>query len=118
MQTGGLHLGYWNNALDCSCRIGLAILGPRLVSSMGCRWFWSDRTLLRVSVVVPTYNERGNAGEVIEQLPATGLDLQIIIVNDSGPDALEMRLKLIQEHATMIDLGRVPRILSCRLATR
>lgn len=61
---------------------------------------------------------RPNAGEVIVQLPATGLDLQIISVNDRGPDAPVVRLKLIQEHMTIMNLGRVPRMLSCRLDAR
>lgn len=38
------------------------------------------------SVVVPTYNERENVRELVDRLEATGLDLEIIFVDDNSPD--------------------------------
>ncbi len=40
----------------------------------------------RLSVIVPTYNERENIGELIERIERLGLDLEIIIVDDSDTE--------------------------------
>ncbi len=41
-----------------------------------------------VSVVIPTYNERGNIGPLIRRLEASldGLDFEIVVVDDASPD--------------------------------
>ena len=44
--------------------------------------------LQRISVIIPTYNEAENVGPLLEELTATltGLDYQIIVVDDNSPD--------------------------------
>lgn len=61
----------------------------------------------QISVVVPTYNERENVHELVDRLESTGLDLQIIIVDDNSPDntAEEVR-KLAAEHGNITLIER------------
>jgi dolichol-phosphate mannosyltransferase len=61
----------------------------------------------QISVVVPTYNERENVHELVDRLEATGLNLQIIIVDDNSPDntAAEVR-KLAVEHGNITLIER------------
>jgi dolichol-phosphate mannosyltransferase len=40
----------------------------------------------RVMVMVPTYNERENLADLIQQLLALPLDVQLLIVDDNSPD--------------------------------
>jgi dolichol-phosphate mannosyltransferase len=50
----------------------------------------SDRGAQRssLSIIVPTYNEAENIGELIERIEASlkGLDFEVIVVDDSSPD--------------------------------
>jgi dolichol-phosphate mannosyltransferase len=43
-----------------------------------------------LSVIVPTYNERGAIPELLDRLTATfdhaGLDAEVIVVDDASPD--------------------------------
>ena len=41
---------------------------------------------MRLSIIVPVYNEEDTIGEVIEKLIALPLDKEIIIVNDGSHD--------------------------------
>ncbi|GGP76626.1 dolichyl-phosphate beta-D-mannosyltransferase [Saccharothrix coeruleofusca] len=40
----------------------------------------------KVTVVVPTYNERDNLPKLVEQLLALPLDLRVLVVDDDSPD--------------------------------
>lgn len=41
---------------------------------------------VRTLIVVPTYNERGNLPELIQRLESVGLELDVLVVDDSSPD--------------------------------
>lgn len=41
---------------------------------------------MAVALVLPTYNERENAGDLIEQILSLNLAIDIIVVDDSSPD--------------------------------
>jgi glycosyltransferase involved in cell wall biosynthesis len=41
---------------------------------------------MRVSFIVPAYNEEGTIGEVLEQVEALGFDFQIVVVDDGSTD--------------------------------
>ncbi|MGD2148598.1 MAG: polyprenol monophosphomannose synthase [Anaerolineae bacterium] len=40
----------------------------------------------RVTVIVPTYNEKGNLASLVTQLLALPLDIHVIVVDDNSPD--------------------------------
>lgn len=42
---------------------------------------------MRVSFIVPAYNEAASIGEVLERVAALGLDAQVIVVDDGSADA-------------------------------
>ena len=42
---------------------------------------------MRVSFVVPAYNEAATIGEVLERIAALGLDAQVVVVDDGSTDA-------------------------------
>ena len=42
---------------------------------------------MRVSFVVPAYNEASTIGEVLERIAALGLDAQVVVVDDGSTDA-------------------------------
>lgn len=44
---------------------------------------------MKLSVLIPCYNERETIGEVVRRLKATGLDLEIIIVDDGSTDGTD-----------------------------
>ncbi len=53
-----------------------------------------------VSVVVPVYNEAATVGEVVEQLLALGLRLEVLLVDDGSTDGSPAELaRLAREHA-------------------
>lgn len=54
-----------------------------------------DRFVL--SVIVPVYNEAGTAGDVVDRLRATGIPLQIVIVDDGSVDGTGERLARFRE---------------------
>ncbi len=41
---------------------------------------------MRISFLIPTYNERATIGEVLERIEALGLDRQVIVVDDGSTD--------------------------------
>lgn len=45
-----------------------------------------------LSVIVPVYNEAGTAGDVVDRLRATGIPMQIVIVDDGSDDGTGERL--------------------------
>ncbi len=42
--------------------------------------------MMRVSFLIPAYNERATIGEVLERIDALGLDRQIVVVDDGSTD--------------------------------
>lgn len=63
--------------------------------------------LHKISVIVPTYNERENIGELIERLESLKLNLEIIIVDDNSPDnTAEEAVKLANKYNNIKVLKR------------
>jgi dolichol-phosphate mannosyltransferase len=63
--------------------------------------------LHKISVVIPTYNERENINELIERLESLKLDLEIIIVDDNSPDnTAEEAIKLANKYNNIKVLKR------------
>jgi hypothetical protein len=59
----------------------------------------------RLSVVVPTYRNAGALGELLERLRValTGIDYQVIVVNDASPDDTWSRLeRLAPQHPELV----------------
>ena len=67
---------------------------------------------LRLSVIVPTFNEAPNIGEIVRRLanlldPALGEDYEIIIVDDDSPDRTwELAQQLAVEHPRLRTMRR------------
>lgn len=58
---------------------------------------------MRLSVIIPTFNEVRFVGEVIESVQAVPLEKEIIIVDDGSTDGSKERLKeLVARHANVI----------------
>jgi len=63
--------------------------------------------LQRISVIVPTYNERENIAELIERLESLKLNIEIIIVDDNSPDnTAEEAMKLNGKYGNIKVLKR------------
>lgn len=63
--------------------------------------------LQRISVVVPTYNERENIVELIERLESLKLNIEIIVVDDNSPDnTAEEAMKLNEKYGNIKVLKR------------
>lgn len=41
---------------------------------------------MRVSFLIPAYNEEATIGEVLERIGALGLDAQLVVVDDGSRD--------------------------------
>ena len=52
---------------------------------------------MKCTAVIPTYNERQNIGELIEQVLALGPEFHIVVVDDNSPDGTGELLRGIQE---------------------
>jgi dolichol-phosphate mannosyltransferase len=48
----------------------------------------------QLSIIVPTFNERGNVGRLVRRLEAVlhGLDWEVLFVDDDSPDGTAKRL--------------------------
>jgi len=63
--------------------------------------------LQRISVIVPTYNERENIVELIERLESLRLNIEIIVVDDNSPDnTAEEAMKLNEKYGNIKVLKR------------
>lgn len=51
---------------------------------------------IRLSVVMPCYNERGTIDQIIERVAATPYDKEIIVVDDGSKDGTRERLKELE----------------------
>ncbi len=75
----------------------------------------TERSIPKVTVVVPTYNERDNLPRLVGRLTALRLpDLHVLVVDDNSPDgtgdvadklALESPEAVAVLHRTDTDLG-------------
>jgi dolichol-phosphate mannosyltransferase len=61
----------------------------------------------RTLVFVPTYEERGNAGEMVSQLSSLGLDADLLFVDDASPDGTgDLLDELAKTHPRLTVLHR------------
>ena len=78
---------------------------------------------MKLSVIVPVFNEKATIVEILDRVRATGLDIELIVVDDGSTDGTRELLKRIE--------GKVDRLLlqpgnrgppaspgPCRLASR
>ncbi len=67
---------------------------------------------MRVSIIVPVYNEASTVAEVLERLPALPFDKEIIVVNDGSTDGTKAALQPFetragyQVHHSPVNLGK------------
>ena len=48
----------------------------------------------RICVIIPTYNEAGTIGELLERLESLGLELQVVVVDDGSTDGT---IRIVEE---------------------
>jgi glycosyltransferase involved in cell wall biosynthesis len=63
-----------------------------------------DRATMRLSVLIPVYNERDTIDLIVDQVHATGLPLEIICVDDHSTDGTEQILH------TLLAQGRIDQL--------
>jgi len=69
-------------------------LGPELSRRLGLYPFPPE---LRVSVVVPIYNERATVEEIVRRVRAVSIPKEIILVDDGSTDGTRERLALMED---------------------
>ena len=70
-------------------------------------WVGEQGTLPRVSIVLPTYNERGTIEQLIHQLLglSPSLDLEILVVDDDSADGTAELVRALA-HRMSQEIGR------------
>jgi glycosyltransferase involved in cell wall biosynthesis len=58
---------------------------------------------VKLSVVVPVFNERATVGEIVDRIRATGLEIELIVVDDGSTDGTRDELQRIA--------GKIDRLL-------
>ncbi len=67
---------------------------------------------MRVSIIVPVYNEAATVAEVLERLPALPFDKEIIVINDGSTDGTKQALAPFETrpgyrvHHSPVNLGK------------
>lgn len=67
---------------------------------------------MRVSIIVPVYNEAATVAEVLERLPALPFDKEIIVINDGSTDGTKQALAPFESragfrvHHSPVNLGK------------
>ena len=51
---------------------------------------------VKISVVIPVYNEAGTIGEVIKRVIDCGFDTEVIVVDDASTDETAKHLRALQ----------------------
>ncbi len=67
-----------------------------------------DRTTVRLSVLIPVYNERNTIDLIVEQVRATPIPLEIICVDDCSTDGSDDILGALLEQGRIHQLFRQP----------
>jgi dolichol-phosphate mannosyltransferase len=57
---------------------------------------------MKCTAVIPTYNERQNIGELIEQVLALGTEFHVVVVDDNSPDGTGDLLRSIEERTERV----------------
>jgi glycosyltransferase involved in cell wall biosynthesis len=55
---------------------------------------------MKVSILIPSYNEAGNIGEIIKRVRSTDCEKEIIIIDDGSVDGSKEILRILQEQAS------------------
>jgi len=72
---------------------------------------------LRITIVVPTYNEAENLPKLVSALFSLPLDLDILVVDDNSPDGTgDLAEKLAKQHPDRINVLRRPGKMGLRSA--
>ena len=58
---------------------------------------------MKLSVIVPVYNEKATIAEIVDRIRATGLDIELIVVDDGSTDGTRDVLKQLE--------GKIDRVL-------
>jgi len=59
---------------------------------------------LNTCVILPTYNERDNIGEIVSRLFALLPDFRVLVVDDNSPDGTAETVRSLQENFPRLDL--------------
>jgi dolichol-phosphate mannosyltransferase len=59
---------------------------------------------LETFVILPTYNERGNIGEIVSRLFGTFPDFRVLVVDDNSPDGTAGAVRSMQQTFERLDL--------------
>lgn len=72
---------------------------------------------MRITIVIPTYNEAENLPKLVSALFSLPLDLRILVVDDNSPDGTgKLAEELAQKHPNRIDVLRRPGKMGLRSA--
>jgi dolichol-phosphate mannosyltransferase len=72
---------------------------------------------LRITIVIPTYNEAENLPKLVSALFSLPLDLHLLVVDDNSPDGTgDLAEKLSREHPKRIDVLHRPGKMGLRSA--
>jgi dolichol-phosphate mannosyltransferase len=72
---------------------------------------------LRITIVIPTYNEAENLPKLVSALFSLPLDLHLLVVDDNSPDGTgDLAEKLSREHPSRIDVLHRPGKMGLRSA--
>ena len=72
---------------------------------------------MRITIVIPTYNEAENLPKLVSALFSLPLDLRILVVDDNSPDGTgKLAEELSQKHPNRIDVLRRPGKMGLRSA--
>ena len=61
---------------------------------------------MRISVVVPVYNEEKTVAQVLEMLSRVPLDLEVIVVDDASTDRTQEVLQELRQREPFAEAGR------------